>query len=56
MTNLDTPWRPELPYNQLPTLPPVRELESRAVLKACIEARAALARGCPRSTRANWWT
>lgn len=43
MTDLDTPWRPELPHNQLPALPPARELESRAVLKACIEARAALA-------------
>jgi len=38
-----SPWRPELPHNQLPALPPARELESRAVLKACIEARAALA-------------
>jgi Fic family protein len=36
-------WRPEPPHNQLPTLPPARDLESRAVLKACIEARAALA-------------
>ncbi len=36
-------WRPELPYNQLPTLPPAFDLESRTVLKACIEARAALA-------------
>ncbi len=43
MTHRDSPWRPELPHNQLPTLPPARELESRAVLKACIEARAALA-------------
>ena len=43
MTDLDSPWRPELPHNQLPALPPARELESRAVLKACIEARAALA-------------
>ena len=43
MTDRDSPWRPELPHNQLPTLPPARELESRAVLKACIEARAALA-------------
>ncbi|MCK6434382.1 MAG: Fic family protein [Burkholderiaceae bacterium] len=43
MTDLDTPWRPELPHNQLPALPPAHELESRAVLKACIEARAALA-------------
>jgi Fic family protein len=36
-------WRPELPYNQLPMLPPGFGLESRTVLKACIEARAALA-------------
>jgi Fic family protein len=36
-------WRPDLPHNQLPTLPPKCDLESRAVLKACIEARAALA-------------
>jgi Fic family protein len=43
MTDLDSPWRPEQPHNQLPALPPARELESRAVLKACIEARAALA-------------
>jgi Fic family protein len=43
MTDLDSPWRPELPHNQLPALPPARELETRAVLKACIEARAALA-------------
>jgi hypothetical protein len=43
MTGLDNPWRPDLPHNQLPSLPPARELETRAVLKACIEARAALA-------------
>lgn len=43
MTDLDSSWRPEQPHNQLPALPPARELESRAVLKACIEARAALA-------------
>jgi Fic family protein len=43
MTDSESPWRPELPHNQLPALPPARELESRAVLKACIEARAALA-------------
>lgn len=43
MTDLDFPWRPEQPHNQLPALPPARELESRGVLKACIEARAALA-------------
>jgi Fic family protein len=31
------------PYNDLPRLPPAQDLESRAVLRACIEARAALA-------------
>jgi Fic family protein len=36
-------WRPDKPHNQLPPLPPPQELESRAVLKACITARAALA-------------
>ena len=36
-------WHPEQPYNQLPALPPDFDLESRTVLKACIEARAALA-------------
>jgi len=34
---------PTKPYNDLPTLPPRIELESRAVLKACISARAAVA-------------
>jgi hypothetical protein len=43
MTEPGTSWRPDRPHNQLPTLPPARELESRAVLKTCIEARAALA-------------
>lgn len=36
-------FNPEQPYNDLPELPPGIELESRAVLKACIPARAALA-------------
>ncbi len=36
-------WRPEKPYNGLPLLPPAMELETRAVLKRCIGARAALA-------------
>lgn len=34
---------PNRPYNDLPLLPPQRDVESKAVLKACIEARAALA-------------
>lgn len=43
MTDAAIVWHPEQPHNQLPPLPPVLELETRAVLKACIEARAALA-------------
>lgn len=38
-----TSWNPEQPYNNLPVLPPAIELETKAVLKACITARAALA-------------
>jgi Fic family protein len=34
---------PARPYNALPALPPAADIESRAILKACIEARAALA-------------
>ena len=36
-------WHPEKPYNDLPLLPPGAELETKAVLKQCISARAALA-------------
>ena len=28
-------WRPAQPFNQLPTLPPSAELETKAVLKQC---------------------
>ena len=41
MTHPD--WHPERPYNALQHLPPSQELETRAVLKRCITARAALA-------------
>jgi Fic family protein len=37
------PWKAELPYDQLPPLPPGVDLESKVVLKQCITARAALA-------------
>ena len=37
------PWQHDKPYNTLPALPPATELESKAVLKQCITARAALA-------------
>jgi Fic family protein len=44
MTGLEwVVWNPDRPHNQLPPLPPSGELESRAVLKACITARVALA-------------
>lgn len=37
-------WQAEQPYNQLPTLPPnLNSIETKAVLKACISARAAVA-------------
>jgi Fic family protein len=36
-------WKPDRPYNTLPALPPKVEIETRAVLKQCITARAALA-------------
>lgn len=36
-------WSPDKPHNALPKLPPKVELETKVVLKACIEARAALA-------------
>lgn len=34
---------PSRPYDALPPLPPTADIETRAVLKACIEARAAVA-------------
>lgn len=37
------PFDPQRPYNDLPALPPQADIESRPLLKACIEARAALA-------------
>jgi len=35
-------WLPNRPYNDLPRLPPRVNVETRAVLKQCITARAAL--------------
>jgi Fic family protein len=37
------PFDPTRPYNDLPPLPPTADIESKAVLRACIGARAALA-------------
>jgi Fic family protein len=36
-------WRPDRPYNDLPRLPPIIDLETKPVLRQCIRARAALA-------------
>ena len=36
-------WLPEVPFNDLPPLPPKVDLETKTVLKHCIPARAALA-------------
>ncbi|AOG12822.1 insertion sequence transposase protein, IS3 family (plasmid) [Agrobacterium sp. RAC06] len=35
--------RPDLPYSDLPPLPPKADMETKAILKACIAARASLA-------------
>jgi Fic family protein len=43
MTIEQPSWRADQPYNKLPVLPPLAELETKAVLKRCITARAALA-------------
>ena len=43
MTDSTPVWRADKPWNQLPQLPPAAELETKAVLKQCITARAALA-------------
>src|SRR5215216_4282733 len=36
-------WGPDKPYNEIPLLPPKVDLETKAILKQCIQARAALA-------------
>ena len=36
------PWQADSPFNGLPILPPLNEIETRAVLRQCIAARAAL--------------
>lgn len=40
--NVNT-WSPEAPFNALPLLPPKESFETISVLKACVEARVALA-------------
>jgi len=43
--NMSSPlqWRPDSPWNNLPRLPPAVELETKAVLKQCVNSRSALA-------------
>lgn len=41
--NTMTQWQATEPYNDLPPLPPEQDVETKTVLKLCIEARAALA-------------
>src|SRR5215208_1221716 len=36
-------WQANKPYNEIPLLPPKVDLETKAILKQCIRARAALA-------------
>jgi len=36
-------WNPKEPFNDLPSFPPIEELETRRVLKQCIRSRTALA-------------
>src|ERR1044072_4381634 len=36
-------WRADKPYNAIPLLPPKADLDTKAILKQCIRARAALA-------------
>lgn len=37
-----SPWIPSVPYNDLPPLPPHEDLETKEVLKKCLDARVAL--------------
>ena len=41
--NISMTWQAHRPYNDLPLLPPETDLETKAVLKRCVSARAALA-------------
>ena len=36
-------WRPDQPFDSLPLLPPRGDMETKLILKQCIEARAAVA-------------
>ena len=39
MQVIDMTFRPNIPYNDLPLLPPTADIETKAILKACIAAR-----------------
>lgn len=41
--NSRSDWQPDRPYNSLPDLPPHTEVDTKAVLRQCITARAAIA-------------
>lgn len=41
--NLSSRWLPDVPFNDIPPLPPEVDLESKGILKQCIEACAAVA-------------
>ncbi|MGB1801232.1 MAG: protein adenylyltransferase Fic [Gammaproteobacteria bacterium] len=36
-------WNPDKPYNDLPHLPPAKEVETKSILKQCVNSRSALA-------------
>lgn len=36
-------WKPDKPYNDLPLLPPASDVETKIILKQCVNSRAALA-------------
>lgn len=36
-------WQANQPYNDLPPLPPIQDVETKTILKLCVEARASLA-------------
>jgi len=42
-TNMTAVWRADQPFDGIPLLPPAQDLETKRILKQCIEARAALA-------------
>ena len=41
--NMTGQWRPDQPFDSLPLLPPRGDMETKLILKQCIEARAAVA-------------